>query len=518
MNHIENYFDSYPLPGQRSKAPAHIIVVSDLHLSAGYDRETKQWDRLENFTEDTAFKDFLEHKRQAIKKAGTHALLVINGDFIDFLRIVRVPQTAEELLAWREKLLQMVREKLPGELARVEEDFSTFARCWREHILSPHALHWFGHPQGERLFAYHEKCYGLRSQDFKSVYKLMLVYAGHAPVFEALAEWLGHGLSLAFITGNHDVEMDQALVQASLRHHLEKLAVARGLPETDFSESLQFYRRGLEIEGCIRIEHGHRYEWHTQTTEAWLDERTQEVMLPPGSLYNRYLVNKLERIAPHLDNVKPNSRVLYFLLRKKTRHIGPIIFRHLITAVRMSWKRNARKFVLLGLASVAGYVLLAALIGLLLLSLDLSRNLVSQLTEAVVLIEVTLPLYLAGLLLLGAAFALIKTAKKMAPHFSLQAVKAIGSRHWLPPEAGKRRFLICGHIHQPDIKSWREENITYFNSGTWTEVYDFSNGMMHHSDCMTYVELTKTGDGWEGDLMRWLPHHNIGEKVIVVTE
>ena len=66
---------------------ADVVIVSDLHLSAGYDPRTGTFDRNEDFFYDGAFARFLTHLRERAEREHRHWRLVILGDLFDFLQV-----------------------------------------------------------------------------------------------------------------------------------------------------------------------------------------------------------------------------------------------------------------------------------------------------------------------------------------------------------------------------------------------------------------------------------------------
>src|SRR5215510_2248359 len=76
-----------------SSEGADVFVVSDLHLAAGK-RADGRYCGTENFFSDSSFRRFLTYAHGTCERR--KALLVINGDFIDFLRIIEGPCTDED--------------------------------------------------------------------------------------------------------------------------------------------------------------------------------------------------------------------------------------------------------------------------------------------------------------------------------------------------------------------------------------------------------------------------------------
>jgi UDP-2,3-diacylglucosamine pyrophosphatase LpxH len=63
------------------------LIVSDLHMSAGFDPRTRAYDRNEDFFYDDAFCRFIDYQLVQAEQDGQRLRLVILGDFIDFLQV-----------------------------------------------------------------------------------------------------------------------------------------------------------------------------------------------------------------------------------------------------------------------------------------------------------------------------------------------------------------------------------------------------------------------------------------------
>ncbi|HUL36484.1 MAG TPA: hypothetical protein VLW47_02275, partial [Thermodesulfobacteriota bacterium] len=72
-----------------------IVVVSDLHLSEGWD-ENGYLQRNEDFFFDQNFKRFLEYLSEKGEEEKFSYRLVINGDFVDFLQFTTLPKKGEK--------------------------------------------------------------------------------------------------------------------------------------------------------------------------------------------------------------------------------------------------------------------------------------------------------------------------------------------------------------------------------------------------------------------------------------
>ncbi|HTE01473.1 MAG TPA: hypothetical protein VK668_19435, partial [Mucilaginibacter sp.] len=264
-----------------------IFVISDLHLASGLNTNGN-YQGTENFFADQSFVRFIDHLEKKNTEPG--ALLVINGDFIDFLRICDYPSTPGDFLEWEEMLAiagtPRSRAQLEGSIIKKERDF------------------------------------GLRTNDYKSVWKLHRCILGHKDLFERLAWWLFQGNKLMITKGNHDLEWYWGSVQNYLRYFLARLAAERaGLDIGDslggIGGNIMFVDHAAIIDDKVYIEHGHCYEPSTAVQGNVLSDNKEELNLPFGSFFNRYLINKIELAYPFIDNVRPREDILLILFRER---------------------------------------------------------------------------------------------------------------------------------------------------------------------------------------------------------
>jgi hypothetical protein len=206
-----------------------VVIISDLHMSEGR-TPAGTYEGTENFFADESFRRLLE----SLADSGDRSrMLVLNGDVIDFLRVVSVPETDDDFVEWGRMLHAVGLEE------------------WTPESLK------------ERVTD-REREFGLKTHDFKSVWKLDRAMQGHPPVFDALAEWIYDGNFIVILKGNHDLEWYWRLVRDYLRLALSALMTGRH-PEAAPSGSLKKVLDNLAItddvlliDGAVYVEHGHR--------------------------------------------------------------------------------------------------------------------------------------------------------------------------------------------------------------------------------------------------------------------
>ncbi|HET6511484.1 MAG TPA: hypothetical protein VFH43_04790, partial [Candidatus Kapabacteria bacterium] len=291
-----------------------VYVISDLHLARGRDT-SGNYSGTENFFYDDEFARFLTKIDRSSE--GEPALLVINGDFVDFLRVTDIPSSRESLEEWSRFLLRVGIRMTPAQLL---ESIS----------------------EGEHSD-------GLKTHEFKSVWKLMALVEGHYQTFAAIAGWLLKGNEIIITKGNHDLEWAWPGVRNALRviladcmndldqtrtveEHLERVA-----------PSLGFVDKAVLLNDEIYIEHGHRYDPFSMVRPRdtdFLNERKEELNLPLGSFFNRYLINKIELAYPYYDNVRPRAKLLPMLIRERLPLAIKLLFWHLPFVLRVIPKKQ----------------------------------------------------------------------------------------------------------------------------------------------------------------------------------
>ena len=154
---------------------------------------------------------------------------------------------------------------------------------------------------------------GLKTNDYKTVWKLLVIERGHPIFVDALVKWVAAGGRVLFVTGNHDVEMYWPMVQDHVRF---QLAGRRAAP-AELSSRIAFEESWLVIDN-VYVEHGHQYEPMTRVDgPPTLPPEHREINLPRGSFVNRYFINTVEALDPFIDNVKPVQESLLRLARQR---------------------------------------------------------------------------------------------------------------------------------------------------------------------------------------------------------
>jgi UDP-2,3-diacylglucosamine pyrophosphatase LpxH len=416
-----------------------VLVVSDLHLGVGRDRSTHTYPITENFYADDAFAGLLSRYEAA------SSLLVCNGDTFDSLRLTGVPSGAPDFEEWR-TLLARLDFRGPGVPL-------------------------------ERVVSRAERRFGLRTDDYKSIWKLARILDGHDHWRQALADWVANGGRLVFVKGNHDLELHWPQVRRFLRDRLVSTDDEAG--HAAATTRVGFADGGFTL-GNVYIEHGHQFERMTRVDgPPTLGGRRQgELRLPLGSFVNRYFINRIERLDPFIDNIKPVHQALLALLRRRPLELARIYtggWRFMLRALtRIGTLHGAASLMLLAALLVPAVVVPAIVLWLIspefrLLLLGWFPFLESgwvRVTGSVggVSFPVLLPYLLgAGRELLSEA-RILRNRDALAEGAAARLSEVFGGEGRPVPA-----YAVMGHTHVETVKrlSRGPRSALYVNTGTW---------------------------------------------------
>lgn len=458
----------------------NILVISDLHLGEDLRPGVANVSYLRHLVKlERALEGFLQHHAQH-RKDGRPWTLVVNGDMVDFMSIVIMP----------------------------EEDGADDAE---------------------------DRLYGLGFGERQSQKKLEKVIVRHQGVFGKLAEFIAAGNELVIVVGNHDVEFHYPSVQRTLTEWLIGLAVGAGADEEQkraFASRIQFCPWFYYRENVVYIEHGHQYDAYCsfehllcplspsdprRTTRSISDVLLRYVVRPtPGMMEaghgttgrldylkfaarlgsrgivqlaqrflraNRALVRLWrEHSSAAVERIRlEHERVLEQLSREHRLPLATL--RHLDALRRPPITRR-----LLGVfASVMvdrvllGVVGTAALVALTLLSS--SRRMAWSSSGGA----------LAVLVGADAAWGRLRSSAEPSPELRERAAhvaKLLGVR-----------YVVMGHTHLPEVTS-PVPRATYVNLGAWAED-DTEDGKPPLPATRTHLVITRNAARGEAELLQW---------------
>lgn len=446
---------------KQSAQEQDLIIISDLHLAAGK-RKDGCFSGTENFFSDAAFCRWLQTMSQT--QASKTAILIINGDFVDFLRVTETPQTDTDFLAWSYLLDDLGFSKSVQEL--------------------------------KRSIIPKERKFGLRTDDYKSVWKLRLVMDGHAELFNALGEWLNRGNQLWITKGNHDLEWHWKLVQRCLHRELS-LRMSTSITEEQLGQQVCFFEDCLLIDEQIYIEHGHRYDPYSHVEgDSVLDDTPTELNIPFGSFLNRYLLNRIELDYPFLDNIRPSVNILPILIRERFPLALKFLAWHIpfvILIIPKHYYAYVFQRLLVFLLAVGGPIIVFfwTFIGHLLQGVSAWPMAIQNIVWLVVS-------YFAGRLV-----AIFQLA---------QPDSLVPSAETVFRDNPTLQLVMFGHTHI--AAQTRQTNLLYLNTGTWIPVIENSIAAIRSDHMFTFLRIprhkptnwdTLALDHWNDDAQRAEP-------------
>lgn len=444
-----------------------VFVISDLHLAAGFNSNSN-YDGTENFFADEAFSRFINYLNTT--SAASASLLIINGDFIDFLRIRNIPEAANDFAAWQQALKEVGINKSSEELKK-----SIIKR---------------------------EYDFGLRTDDYKSIWKLWICAKGHKQVFESMTAWLLNGNDLIIVKGNHDLEWYWKAVRDYLRLLLAQyIAASKNSSVTDALKDnviphITFADDTLLIDGKIYIEHGHRYENFTTVDGPAVLENSTELNLPFGSFFNRYLINRIELAYPHIDDVRPRQKILPLLFQERFPLAVKLLFYYVPFALRVIPKKQYK------------YAFRYLFQFLLIIGLPL--------VITVIAIYKGLPHHTANSSsgLLQSVFSSLKNLAFLSLSYfigRLQSMLQLTAPSGLYKNAeavfeksAEVQFVTFGHTHNPEQINYKDQSRRYYNTGTWIPVFETDAGEVRGDKIYSFLHFPyNLANSVPPQLMRW---------------
>lgn len=514
-----------------------LIVISDLHLSAGYDEKTEKYSRLEDFFFDEEFKSFLEYLQET-NPYNNH--LIIAGDLFDFLQI-----DGDKL----KELYDEERNKNP-KIKPYKKWTYEFEKITKR-----------------------ERKFGLSTEQDKSVWKMGQILKGHEVFFQALANFLSEENCLSIISGNHDIELYWKDVQDALTDGIVKYASSPKANPQQIKNRTKFYPWFYyDNDYATYIEHGNQYDpWNSfeYFLSPLFKPDPSKLWLPSGSLFVRYFFNKLEASNPFADNIKPFTKYMHWVWKEDLLQFLKHILRYLPTMINVfrkglisgrteakksegkneeRIKESAKKFGLNEDAVIKIYTSLKAppFSGRKLL------NIFTYSTFALIVIAVVTSLCLRVAFYFHVPSTPLKTFWQKSLYPLILAIYPIirwgwrkilrkkylkiflgKLREWITTHLKGRigkwiskllqvdilndallgikerlndvQIIVTGHTHDPDVKNLVSGNNTfqYFNTGTWTVILSEEDRIIREGKQFAFVWIKKENGEPKGKLLRW---------------
>lgn len=468
----ELFFDSEKTPyGEKqiqiSSYGKDVFVISDLHLAAGCNINNN-YDGTENFFADEAFSRFINHLNTTTESAAS--ILIINGDFVDFLRIQSIPQSANDFSEWQQDLkavgISKSTEELKASITKKEYDF------------------------------------GLKTDDYKSIWKLSVCNKGHRKLFESLTAWLLKGNDLIIVKGNHDLEWYWKAVRDYLQLLLAReIVAAKSVSVADALKDIviqhvSFADDSLLIDNKIYIEHGHSYENFTTVDGPAVLENSTELNLPFGSFFNRYLINRIELSYPHIDDVRPRQKILPLLIQERFPLAVKMLFCYVPFAIRVIPKKQY-KYALRYLFQFLLIIGLPLLITVIAIYKGLPHHAATHSSG----ILQTILSFLKNLAFLSLSYfigRLMSMLKLTAPNGLYKNAETVFKN------SENIQVVVFGHTHNPEQINYGGTGRRYYNTGTWMPVFETDAGEVRADKIYSFLHLRSgVNSSLLPRLMRW---------------
>ncbi|MBN2591946.1 MAG: metallophosphoesterase [Sedimentisphaerales bacterium] len=482
-----------------------LIVISDLHLSDGYDKNSERYSRNEDFFFDEEFKRLLEY----LQTANAHKKhLIIAGDMFDFLQVDPDGDKIDEYSEFFKK--EHEKKSISSGTDEIKQDVTQ-----------------------------RERTYGLGTGKTKTVWKLGQIVNGHRVFFEALAHFLSNDNSLSIIPGNHDIEFHWEEVQNALREYIADLFENTSLTEQQQQEKKESIKTRIEF--CswfyynkklkVYIEHGNQYD-RLNSFEYFLYPRLEEdsdmLWLPFGSFFVRYFFNKLESSHPFADNIKPITKYAEWAWSEHKLELLKNIWRHVPTMYQLFKKR--KKFSKTDRLNDLNEDKLDKLSKELGQPLDAIKEINRLRADPLTRSRLSILLFFAGTIFFF--FSLIALVVlivlRIFYKFSLWtflsplAFLSVPIVKWVYRKFFQKDFfeqnitkiqkikenlkdvqiIVFGHTHDPDIRIVTSD-CKYFNIGTWTTVFSEEERILREAKQFAFLWIKEDNGKPHATLFRW---------------
>lgn len=471
-----------------------IFVVSDLHLASGRNF-AGVYQGTENFFADDSFLRFINYADN-IKKT-EKALLVINGDIFDFLRITDFPGKVKKNKFSKRFKQALKLHFLPKQKQQYIQDPGKEYKEWKEELEKIGIKKTEEELEGS--VKKKEMKYGLKTNDYKTIYKLIKVKNGHPAFFKALSEWLVNGNKILIIKGNHDLELYWLAVRNYIR-----IILAEGIANENENNSIEdilkkivlpsitFIDDSVVVDNDFYIEHGHRYDKFCMVLDdPVLKNNPSEINIPFGSFFNRYLLNRVELYYPFLDNVRPTGNVLSILLRENFA-LGlaiifqyiPAFFKILLKELRYGWFMFNRTF----------WVILAVLLPFIIIIIfdpGIFGKIIEQFSKiqnsSDVISFILNQLKNFGTLIISYLLA------RLVAWLQLTEPSSLNEYAKLRFENTDYKIMTMGHTHNPGeyIFDINNDYRRFYNTGTWIPVIESSTADIREDKTYTFLHLIR---------------------------
>lgn len=227
------------------QAKAHTFSISDIHLSDGEPVHQKRplWKRYKRpkYFVDQQIESLLSYLRATVSGPKE---LILNGDVFDFDSVMRFPEK-EMRVSWIERKR------------------------------------------------------GLFAEEPKSLFKIQAILNDHPVFVNALREWVRDQGTVIFVIGNHDIELHWRAVQKALMD-----AICGD--QSALRKQIRFCEWFYISERDTLFEHGNQYDAYSTCSnpiDPLIRKRGKKyVRLPFGNLANRYIMNGIGLMNPHVES------------------------------------------------------------------------------------------------------------------------------------------------------------------------------------------------------------------------
>jgi hypothetical protein len=295
-------------------------------------------------------------------------------------------------------------------------------------------------------------------------------------------------------------------VRDALRLSLAERIAGTGAGDEAIAEAIRdaiaprvtFVDHSLVFDGVFYLEHGHRFDKFSHVLKGPTLPGGEELNLPFGSFFNRYLINKIELDLPFVDNVRPRENLLPLLVRERFPLAVRLLFKHLPLMVKLIPKFYVwymlRNVVITFLAIATPIAIVVAFEW---------KEIQIAIGAASAVSQNTAVDWIARVLRDAGAFVLSYVFARLVAYFQLVEPDSLAAEaRRVFREKREYKLITFGHTHDPD--QTEAKGRWFFNTGTWIPIIETSSAAIRHDRTYTFLHVDRDGEGaFLGRLLRW---------------
>jgi hypothetical protein len=221
---------------------------------------------------------------------------------------------------------------------------------------------------------------------------------------------------------------------------------------------------------------------------AALESSPDQINIPFGSFFNRYLINRIELYFPFLDKVRPSGNVLPILVRENFPLAMKVLFQHIPLLIRILFTNWRYVWFMYSSVFWIVFMLLAPFMLAFMIEPGMFIRLQQDISSIGSLqgIGKTILDQAENVGLLFLSYAL----SRLVGWFQLSEPSSLEKYAQIRFTGTAYRIMTMGHTHNPG-SYLIDEKCLFYNTGTWIPVIENSTASVREDKTFTFLHLVR---------------------------